>query len=241
LTIKPATTEASEEQLSNRVIRSMAQLLAEQIQRQPAFRGETLRVPVGVSVQHVHLSQEHVEALFGPGYQLTPIRELQPGQYSAKECVTIAGPRGVMQNVRVLGPPRGQTQVEISRSSAYILGLDPPVRDSGNLAGTPGVVLIGPRQAINLDEGVLLSWRHIHMPLDIANLWGLKDRELVRVRTEGERRVIFDRVLIRVNPLYKLEMHIDTDEANAAGLRNSDYVQLITCSQQSSVNQSSNK
>lgn len=222
--------EASRAQVSKAVISSLARMLAEEIQRQgqPVCKGKTLRVPVGVSVHHIHLSQEHMEALFGPGYQLTPIRELQPGQYAAKECVTLAGPRGVLQNVRVLGPPRGQTQVEISRSSAYVLGLDPPVRDSGNLGGTPGVVLIGPRQAIILDEGVLLPWRHIHMPPDVADLWGLKDREMVKVRTEGERRVIFDRVLIRVHPAYNLEMHIDTDEANAANLRNGDCVQLIS-------------
>jgi propanediol utilization protein len=187
-----------------------------------------MRVPVGVSVQHVHLSQKHVEALFGPGYQLTPLRDLQPGQYAAKEHVTVAGPKGVLSNVRVLGPPREETQVEISRSNSYILGLDPPVRDSGDLSGTPGVVLIGPRQAINLEEGVLLSWRHIHMPPDLAGRWGLKDRELVRVKTEGERRVVFDKVIVRVHPSFVPELHIDTDEANAAGLKNGDHVQIIS-------------
>lgn len=228
MTIKPAAA-SPEGQIYDAVICSLARLVAEEIrrQRQPVSEGESLRVPVGVSVHHVHLSRDHVEALFGPGYRLTPIRDLQPGQYAAKESVTLAGPRGVLQNVRVLGPPRERTQVEISRSDAYVLGLDPPVKDSGDLGGTPGVVMIGPRQAIYLEEGLVLSWRHIHMPPDTAGRWGLKGRDLVRVRTEGERRVIFDRVLIRVSPAYRLEMHIDTDEANAAGLRNGDHVQLI--------------
>jgi len=230
LAAKPALIGTTEGQVPGAVINVLARMVVEEIRRQkqgPQGEGEVMRVPVGVSVYHVHLSREHVDVLFGLGYQLTAIRELQPGQYAAKECVTIAGPRGVLQNVRVLGPPRGETQVEISRSSSYILGLDPPVRDSGNLEGTPGVVLIGPHQAINLDEGVLLSWRHIHMPPDLASRWGLKDRDLVRVKTEGERRVVFDKVLVRVHPSYRPEMHIDTDEANAAGLRNGDYVQVI--------------
>ncbi len=209
------------------VIHALVRAVVAQVQRRQAAEQDILRVPVGVSARHVHLSPEHVEALFGPGYSLTPIRELQPGQYAARECVTVVGPRGVLQNVRVLGPPRGKTQVEISRTDSYLLGIDPPVRDSGDLAGTPGAVLVGPRRAVNLEEGVILAWRHIHMPADMAERWGFKDRDLVRVRTEGLRRVVFDRVLVRVSPAYRLEIHIDTDEANAAGLKNGDHVQVI--------------
>lgn len=229
MAIAPAEKKVLEEHIDDVVICTLARMVMEEIRRRcrPAGEAGTLRVPVGVSVHHVHLSQEHVEALFGPGYRLTPIRELQPGQYAARECVTLAGHRGVLQNVRVLGPPRERTQVEISRSDAFFLGLDPPVRDSGDLEGAPGIVMIGPRQAINLEDTVLLAWRHIHMPPDVAGRWGLKDRDLVRVRTEGARRVIFDRVLIRISPAYRLEMHIDTDEANAAVLRNGDHVQVI--------------
>lgn len=221
------STAVLPQEIPGDVIHALVRAVVAQVQRRQAAQREILRVPVGVSARHVHLAPEHVEALFGPGYSLTPIRELQPGQYAAKECVTVVGPRGVLQNVRVLGPPRGQTQVEISRTDSYLLGIDPPVRDSGDLSGTPGAVLVGPRGAINLEEGVILAWRHIHMPADIAERRGFKDRELVRVRTEGMRRVVFDRVLVRVSPAYRLEIHIDTDEANAAGLKNGDHVQVI--------------
>lgn len=229
MTNKAAADALLEGQLINNSISVLARAIAETILRcqKPGGDVEVMRVPVGVSVQHVHLSQEDVENLFGQGYRLTPIRELQPGYYAAKECVTLAGKRGVLQNVRILGPPRCKTQVEISRSSAYVLGLDPPVRDSGDLEGTPGIVIIGPKAAINLEKGVILARRHIHMPTAIAVEWGLKDGDLVRVRTEGERKVIFDKVRIHVRPGYRLELHVDTDEANAAGLLNDDYVRLI--------------
>lgn len=225
---KPSVIPPADGAVAESVISTIAALLAEKIMRQygAADEGTALRVPVGVSARHVHLSPEHQEALFGTGYKMTPIRELQPGQYAAKECVTVVGPRGVLQNVRILGPARGSTQVEISRTDAYALGLDPPVRQSGKLEGTTGAVLVGPRRAINLEEGVILAGRHIHIPPEVAARWGLKDRQMVRVRTEGERKIVFDRVLVRVNPSYSPEMHIDTDEANAAGLRNGDCVMV---------------
>lgn len=218
-----------ESQVSETALGTLTRLVAAEIRRQCRIssEGEVLRIPVGVSVRHVHLAQEHLEALFGRGYCLTPIRELQPGHYAAKESVTVVGPRGVLPNVRVLGPTRGKTQVEISRSDAYILGLDPPVRDSGELEGTPGVVMIGPRETVNLIGGVILAWRHIHMPAALAGRLGLKDHALVQVQTGGCRRVVFDRTLVRVSPDYRLEMHIDTDEANAAGLSNGDHVRLV--------------
>ncbi|KKM11485.1 hypothetical protein SY88_08585 [Clostridiales bacterium PH28_bin88] len=184
-------------------------------------------VPVGVSARHVHLSGEDLERLFGKGYQLTRLRELQPGQFAAKECVTLVGPRGVLQNVRILGPARSQTQVEISRTDGYALGLNPPVRDSGDHAGSPGAVLVGPRGAVSLEQGVICPLRHIHMPPDHAERLGLRNKQRVRVRAEGERKAIFDEVLVRVAPDFRLELHLDTDEANASGLRNGDTVQIL--------------
>lgn len=188
---------------------------------------EAIEIPLGVSARHVHLSREHVETLFGRGYQLTPIRELQPGQYAAKETVTIVGPRGVLQNVRVLGPPRAKTQVEISKTDGFVLGIDPPVRDSGDHAGTPGCVIVGPHGAVKIEEGVICAMRHIHMPPEIAKKLKLKDKDVVRVKTSsGERKVMFEDVLVRVSPDFVLEMHVDTDEANAAGLKTGDRVRL---------------
>lgn len=188
---------------------------------------EAIEIPVGVSARHVHLSRDHVETLFGRGYQLTPIRELQPGQYAAKETVTIVGPRGVLQNVRVLGPPRTKTQVEISKTDGFVLGVDPPVRDSGDHAGTPGCVIVGPHGAVKIEEGVICAMRHIHMPPGIAKKLNLKDKDVVRVKTSsGERKVMFEDVLVRVSRDFVLEMHVDTDEANAAGLKTGDRVRL---------------
>lgn len=187
-----------------------------------------LNLPVNVSARHVHLCPEHIEHLFGKDYKLTPIRELmQPGEYAAKETVIVVGPKGILQNVRVLGPPRKVTQVEISRTDAYILGLNPPVRDSGNHENTPGCILVGPMGGLRIERGVILAERHIHMPQDMAEKMGFKDRDLVKVRTDGERKVIFDNVLVRVSPRYVLEMHVDTDEANAAGIENRDTVCLL--------------
>jgi len=209
-------------------IDTLAQEIARAVLLKVSPEVQTLEIPVGVSVRHVHLSQEHVETLFGKGYQLTPIRELsQPGYYAAKETVTLVGPKGVLQNVRVLGPPRAKTQVEISKTDGFALGIDPPVRDSGDLSGTPGCVIVGPHGVVKLEEGVICAMRHIHMPPDIAQKLRLKDKDLVQVRTSsGERKMVFENVLVRVSPGFVLEMHIDTDEANAAGLKTGDRVRL---------------
>lgn len=209
------------------VVAELVELLAEQlwIAVREGMR-DARRVPVGVSAPHAHLTNDHIEQLFGVAYSLTPLRELQPGHYAAKETVMVVGPKGALPNVRVLGPPRDRTQVEISRTNGYALGIDPPIRDSGDLAGTPGAVLVGARGAVVLEEGVIVPHRHIHLPPDVASVLGLIDRDVVRVRTLGERRIVFDRVLIRVSPAVYPEMHVDTDEANAAGLKNGDYVYI---------------
>ena len=186
-------------------------------------------IVVGVSNRHVHLSKEDLEVLFGKGYQLTPVKDLrQPGQFAAKETVTIVGPKGAIENVRVLGPIRKETQVEISRTDAFKLGLNPPVRDSGDLDGTPGIVIVGPAGVVVKNKGVILAKRHIHMHPKDAQHYGVKDKDIVRVIVEkGERRLIFDDVLVRVREDFALEFHVDTDEANAAMLNNGDLVYIV--------------
>lgn len=191
-------------------------------------RESGFEVPVNISARHVHLSQEHLEILFGKNHTLTPIRELmQPGEFAAKETVMVIGPKGVIQNVRVLGPLRKKTQVEISKTDGYTLGIDAPIRESGNHEDTPGCILTGPMGAVRLESGVICALRHIHIPETLAKKWDLKDNKLVKVVTYGKRRVVFDKVQIRVSPDYVLEMHVDTDEANASGIKNGDKVFLI--------------
>ncbi|MGE5575701.1 MAG: phosphate propanoyltransferase [Syntrophothermus sp.] len=183
------------------------------------------QVKVGISNRHVHLSQKDLEALFGPGYALKKVRDLsQPGQFVSEEMVTLVGPKGVMQNVRVLGPVRSQSQVEVSRTDSYLLGLKPPVRDSGELADTPPIVVVGPRGAVTLEKGVIVAMRHIHMTPADAERFGVKDKDIVRLRVPGPRALVFDQVLIRVRSDFALEAHLDTDEANAAFLQNGDLV-----------------
>jgi acetate kinase len=174
-------------------------------------------LPVEVSAHHVHLSAEHVEALFGKGHTLTCHGDLsQPGQFACKEQVTLVGPKGKIERVRVLGPVRKETQIEISKTEQFKLGIDPPIRESGDLKDTPGVTLEGPAGHVTLERGVICAMRHIHMsPLDALN-YGVRDKYLVRVRVDGDRELIFGDVLVRVHPSFRLAMHIDTDEANAA-------------------------
>lgn len=187
-----------------------------------------MRVTVGVSVRHVHLSQEHADQLFGKGYEFRKLRMLrQPGQYACEETVTLIGPKGSIPNVRVLGPVRPYTQVEVSKTDCFVLGINAPVRDSGDIENTPGIKVVGPAGSVDLEKGVILPFRHLHLHPDDAAELGVKDKDLVAVRTTGERRLILENVLCRVSPNYVLEFHIDTDEANAAGLRNGDSVQVI--------------
>jgi acetate kinase len=187
-----------------------------------------MKVPVGISNHHVHLSRDHVDLLFGKGYQLKKLKDLkQKGQFACEETLTIEGPKGRIEHVRILGPERKQTQVEISKTDGYILGVLPPVRDSGDLDGTPGILIEGPKGSVKLEEGLILPVRHIHMDEEDAAKIGVKDKDWVSVKTKGERSVILENVLIRVNPNYVLEFHVDTDEGNAADLRNGDLVEII--------------
>ena len=177
------------------------------------------RVVTRVSNRHVHLSDCDVELLFGAGYSLTQWKTLvQPGQYAAKETVVIKGPKGSIDKVRVLGPPRAETQVEISGTDQYKLGVPAPVRESGKLEDTPGISIIGPHGEIEVDRGVIRAWRHIHMTPEDGRIFRVKDGEVVNVRLQGDRATTLEAVLIRVSDKYALEMHIDTDEANAAGV-----------------------
>lgn len=187
-------------------------------------------IVVGVSNRHVHLSREDLDVLFGKGYELKPIKDLgQPGQYAADEKVIIVGPKGAIEQVRVLGPVRNQTQIEISKTDAFKLGVNPPVRDSGDIEGTPGIVIVGPKGTVVKDKGVILAKRHIHMLPKDAQHYGVKDKDIVKVVCEKEgRRLVFDDVLIRVSEKFALEFHVDTDEANAALLNNGDLVWIIS-------------
>ena len=185
-------------------------------------------IPVGVSGRHLHLSRAHLDALFGPGYELTKKKDLsQPGQYASEETVDIMTTKGAFTRVRILGPVRKDTQIELSLTDAVKLGINPPIRDSGNVAGSPGVVLVGPNGTITLDQGAIAALRHIHMTPADAERFGVKDKDIVQVECPGERGMIMGQVLVRVNDQYALEMHVDTDEGNAACLITGDKVRIV--------------
>lgn len=186
-------------------------------------------VPVGVSNRHIHLSAAHVEALFGKGYELQPMKELsQPGQYACKEQLTIIGPSmRPIEKVRVLGPVRKATQVEISRTDSYTLKVKAPVRESGSIAGTPGLTIVGPKGVVTISEGCIIANRHIHMSPADGQAFGVKDGEYVNVEVDGERRTKWYDVQVRVHPDFRLEMHVDTDDANAVGLPCGSQVRVV--------------
>jgi acetate kinase len=172
---------------------------------------------VEVSAHHIHLTQEHVEALFGKGHQLTKHTDLsQPGQYACKEQLAIVGPKGRIERVRILGPARKYTQIEIAMTEQFKLGVQPPIRESGDITDTPGCILESPTGSVKVDRGVICAWRHVHMSPEDALGYGVRDKSIVRVRVEGDRELVFGDVLVRVDPNFRLAMHIDTDEANAA-------------------------
>lgn len=178
-----------------------------------------MKVPIEISARHVHLSRPDLEKLFGRGFKLSKYKDLsQPGQFACKETVKLAGPGGEISGVRVLGPCRKETQVEVSETEARALGVNPPVKDSGNLIETPGIKIIGPSGEVDLRQGLILALRHIHIDPATAAKLGVKNYDRVKVDTGGERDLLFENVLIRVSPDFKLAMHIDTDEANAGGI-----------------------
>lgn len=185
-------------------------------------------VPVGVSNRHVHLSREDVITLFGTGYELTPLRELsQPGQFAAKEQVILCGPKGVITHVRVLGPSRGATQVEISKNDEFQLGIRTPVRLSGSIEDTPGITLCGPKGCIFLDRGLIVAKCHVHMSPEDAAAFDVNHGDRLMLQSTGERPIVFPDVVVRVSPNFRLEFHVDFDEANAAGLKTGETVKIV--------------
>lgn len=169
-------------------------------------------IPVGISNRHVHLSQQDVEALFGQGYQLTPLKDLkQPRQFAAKESVIVVGPKGSISKVRVLGPTRPKSQLEISKADCFTLGIKAPVRESGDLVNSGNALLMGPAGHVELNEQVICAQRHIHMNMIDARMLNVVNGQKVHIRTEGERGLIFDEIFIRVDERFSLEFHIDTE------------------------------
>lgn len=185
-------------------------------------------VEIGISNKHLHLSKEDLEKLFGDGYELTAIKDLkQPGQFAADEKVDLVGPKGTLKGIRILGPVRPETQVELSMTDARGIGMDAPIRESGVLDGSPGMTIVGPKGEVAIDKGVIVALRHIHLSEQQAKDADVVDKELVDVKTTGTRPVIFEDVLIRAGNKYEREFHLDTDEANAAGVKNNDFGEII--------------
>lgn len=174
---------------------------------------------VEASGRHVHLSRQEIDALFGPGYQLTKVKDLsQPGQFVCKERITVAGPKGLFQNVVILGPERSESQVEVSMTDTRILGINAPVRESGKTEGTPCVTLMNGSAVVTLSHGLIVAKRHIHMTPEDALKNKVSNSQIVQVKVEGTRPLIFDDVVVRISPRFATYMHIDYDEANACGL-----------------------
>lgn len=186
-------------------------------------------IPLGISARHIHVSREHLDILYGPGYELNVFKPVgQPGQFAAQEFVDLITEKSEFKRVRILGPIRKDTQVEVSLSDAMKIGLKAPVRDSGDIKGTPGLKIVGPKGTVEINEGVIVAKRHIHMTPADAAAYGVKEKDLVKVKVGGDDRcLIFDKVLIRVGDNMALEMHIDTDEGNAAMAKNDDTVEIV--------------
>ncbi len=185
-------------------------------------------IPVNMSNRHIHVSQEHVELLFGEGHKLTLMKDLsQPGQFACDEKVDIIGPKSTIKGVRILGPVRPQTQLEVSIFDARTLGIDPVVRPSGNIVNTPGCTIVGPKGQVVIGEGVIVAARHIHLHTTDGEKFGLKDKDIVKVRVGNERATVFEKVVVRVHDTFALDMHIDIEEGNAAGIKNGDTGEII--------------
>ena len=217
--------------MDNSNVELITKMVLEAVEKKKAAQSEAgFLVPIGVSARHIHLTQEHVEILFGEGYHLTKFKELMGGQFASNEKVTIIGLKlRAIENVRVLGPVRKNTQVEISATDAISLGVKAPIRESGNIAGSAPIAIIGPKGAVYLNEGCIVAKRHIHMAPKDAMAAGVHDGDIVSVKADNERGTIFNNVQIRVDDSFTLEMHIDTDEANAAQIKSGDTVRIVSC------------
>lgn len=205
------------------------ELVANIIKDNIETKAEIKKIPVGISNRHIHLSQQDLDILFGENYQMNKLKDLkQPGQFAANETVCIAGPKGSLTNVRVLGPVRTDSQVEISKTDSFMLGIKSPIRESGDLKGSADICVIGPKGSIILKEKVIIGKRHIHMTPEDAQIFNVTNGQKVYVAISGERKGILGEVVVRVNPNYSLEFHVDTDEANGMGLSSKDTVEIST-------------
>ena len=213
--------------MEQQTVEMITQMVLQTISRMEE-KSNGYQVPVGVSARHIHLTQEHVETLFGEGYHLTKKKDLMGGQYACNETVTVVGLKlRAIENVRVLGPVRKASQLEISATDAMKLGVAAPIRESGNVAGSAPVAVVGPKGVIYLKEGCIIAMRHIHMSPADAMAAGVKDGDIISVKADNERGTVFNQVKIRVNDSFTLEMHIDTDEANASKIKTGDKVTII--------------
>lgn len=214
--------------MDNSNVAMITKMVLEAVEKQQTSEGPGFMVPIGVSARHIHLTQEDVETLFGPGYQLTKKKELMGGQFASNELVTIVGLKlRAIENVRILGPVRSKSQVEISATDAIKLGVKAPIRESGNVAGSAPIAVVGPKGAIYLNEGCIIAKRHIHMAPKDAMAAGVHDGDVVSVKADNERGTVFNHVQIRVDDSFTLEMHIDTDEANAAKISTGQTVNIM--------------
>ena len=210
-----------------KTVETITKMVLEAVEKQKQ-QEHGYRVPIGVSARHVHLTKEHIDILFGTGYELTKKKELMGGQFASNEMVTIVGLKlRAIENVRILGPVRKASQVEVSKTDAIKLGIHVPIRESGDTKGSAPIALVGPKGAVYLEEGCIIAMRHIHMSPKDAKLAGVKDGEIVSVKVENDRGTIFNHVKIRVDESFTLEMHIDTDEANASSIATGDSVIII--------------
>ena len=201
------------------LVQAITQLVVEQLKNTETETVCEERIPIGISARHVHLTQEHVEELFGKGYQLTKKKELMGGQYASNELVTLVGTKlRAIENVRILGPCRKASQVEVSQTDCIRLGVKAPIRESGKLEGSAPIALVGPKGVVYLEEGCIVAKRHIHMSTEDAKRFGVTNGQSVKVRFDTEKGGIMEDVIIRVDPTFTLEMHIDTDEANGLGI-----------------------
>lgn len=213
--------------MENSRIELITRLVLEEIEKKD-HTGSGFPVPVGVSARHVHLTREHVETLFGKGYELTKKKELMGGQFAANEVVTIVGLKlRAIENVRVLGPVRSSSQVEISATDAVRLGIKAPVRLSGDIRDSASVAVVGPKGVLYLEEGCIVAKRHIHMAPKDARAAGVSDGDIVSVKVDNDRGTVFHQVSVRVDESFTLEMHIDTDEANAARISTGQTVSIM--------------
>lgn len=209
-------------------IDEIAARVIREIQNQNKDSYDSHDIPIGVSNRHIHLSAEHLEILFGRGARLTWLKDLsQPGQFACQESVTLIGPGGVIEKVRILGPVRKQTQVEILAGDCYKLGLQAPIRESGKLDGTPGLAVCGPKGCVQLVQGLIVAKRHLHMTLEDAERFGCRDGELVKVQCSGERGGVLNNVVVRVTKTSRLDFHLDMEEANCMGISGMDRVKII--------------